>query len=191
MKSKQIRTLTGLALMTAVVVILQFLGSFIHLGPFSVSLVLIPIVVGAALYGAGAGGWLGLTFGAVVLISGDASLFMAVNPLAAIVVVLLKGICAGLGAGAVYRLLEKKNALAALMAAAFACPFINTGIFLASCPLFFWEAVRTLADMMGQGDDLVKFLFFGLAGGNFLFELLLNIVLAPAIVRIIRIGKKK
>ena len=52
------RTLTGMALLTAIVVILQFLGAFIRFGTFSISLVLIPIVVGAALYGALAGpGW--------------------------------------------------------------------------------------------------------------------------------------
>ena len=50
--------------------VLQFAGSAIRLGPFSVSLVLIPIVLGAALYGWGMGCWLGLVFGAVVLLWG-------------------------------------------------------------------------------------------------------------------------
>ena len=44
------RRLAGLALFTAIVVVLQLLGSFIKFGPFAVSLVLIPIVVGAAVY---------------------------------------------------------------------------------------------------------------------------------------------
>ena len=60
------RTLTGMALLTAVVVILQLLGAFVRFGPFSISLVLIPIVVGAALYGVWAGAWLGFVFGVVV-----------------------------------------------------------------------------------------------------------------------------
>ena len=46
------------AVMTAIVVILQFMGSFVKFGPFSISLVLIPIVIGAATCGAGAGAWL-------------------------------------------------------------------------------------------------------------------------------------
>ena len=49
------RRLAGLALFTAIVVVLQLLGSFIKVGPFAVSLVLIPIVVGAAVYGVSAG----------------------------------------------------------------------------------------------------------------------------------------
>ena len=39
------RRLAGLALFTAIVVVLQLLGSFIKVGPFAVSLVLIPIAV--------------------------------------------------------------------------------------------------------------------------------------------------
>ena len=72
-KTVSTRTLTGMALLTAVVVILQFLGAFVRFGPFSISLVLIPIVVGAALYGPLAGAWFGFVFGLVVLLSGDAA----------------------------------------------------------------------------------------------------------------------
>ena len=73
------RTLTGLALFTAIVVVLQFLGAFVRFGPFSISLVLIPIVVGAALYGPLAGAWLGVVFGLVVLLSGDAAPFLKIT----------------------------------------------------------------------------------------------------------------
>ena len=78
---------------------LQFVGSAIRFGPFSISLVLIPIVLGAALYGWGMGCWLGLVFGAVVLLSGDAGLFLAADPGGAIVTVLSKGIACGAAAG--------------------------------------------------------------------------------------------
>ena len=71
------RRLAGLALFTALIVILQLLGSFIRFGPVSVSLVALPIVVGAAVYGSVAGLWLGFVFGVVVLLSGDAAAFFA------------------------------------------------------------------------------------------------------------------
>ena len=73
------RTMTGVALLTAIVVVLQLLGSFIRFGMFSISLVLVPIVIGAALYGAGAGAWLGFMFGVAVLISGDAAAFLTLS----------------------------------------------------------------------------------------------------------------
>ena len=51
MQSKNVKRLTGMALFTALIIGLQLLGSFIKFGAFSISLVLIPIVVGTALYG--------------------------------------------------------------------------------------------------------------------------------------------
>ena len=86
------RKLTGIAIFTAIVIVLQLLGSFIRFGPFSISLVLIPIVVGAAMYGTAAGAWLGFIFGLVVLLSGDAAAFLGVNALGTIITVIATSI---------------------------------------------------------------------------------------------------
>ena len=196
------RTLTGMALMTAVVVILQLLGAFIRFGPFSISLVLIPIVVGAALYGPAAGAWFGFVFGMVVLLSGDAAAFLVVNPLGTILVVLLKGALAGLCAGLVFKALSRRGEKIALpsrdgkkqgvdlsvIAAAIVCPVVNTGIFLLGCLVFFLPTISEWAAAMGF-ESVGKYMIFGLVGGNFLFELLFNIVFSPLIVRLIKIGK--
>ena len=91
--------IAGGGLLAAIAAVLRLVGSAIRFGPFSVSLVLIPIVLGAALYGWGMGCWLGLVFGAVVLLSGDAGLFLAADPGGAIVTVLSKGIACGAAAG--------------------------------------------------------------------------------------------
>ena len=99
----------GLGLFTAIVVVLQLLGSFIKFGPFSITLVLAPIVIGAALYGIGAGAYLGLVFGVTVLISGDAAAFLTINPIGTVIIVLLKGMLAGLSAGMVYSLVQKAD----------------------------------------------------------------------------------
>ena len=48
--------MVGVALFTAIVVVLQLLGGGIKVGGmFAISLVLIPIVVGSAMYGIGVG----------------------------------------------------------------------------------------------------------------------------------------
>ncbi len=91
------------SILTALVIILQFLGSFIRLGPFSVSAVLVPIVIGAATCGIGIGAWLGFVFGIVVLLSGDAAAFLAVDIPGTIITVLLKGTLCGFFAGVFYR----------------------------------------------------------------------------------------
>ena len=178
------RKIAGVGLLTAVVVVLQLLGSFIHFGPFSISLVLIPIVVGASLYGVLSGAWLGLAF--TVLISGNAAAFLAVNPGGTVVTVLLKGALAGLLAGAVYKAIEKKNKVVATIIAAIICPVVNTGIFLIGCRLFF-DTIKTWA----AGTNVFVYMITGLVGFNFLFELGLNIILSPTIVKLTKLGRKE
>lgn len=97
------KKIVGIGLFTAIVLVLQFLGSGIKLGMFSISLVLVPIVVGAAVYGWQAGGWLGFVFGVAVLLSGDAAAFLAVDVLGTIITVLVKGTAAGLCTGLVFK----------------------------------------------------------------------------------------
>lgn len=43
---QNIKRTAELAILTAIVVVFQLLGSFIHIGPTNVSLVLVPIVIG-------------------------------------------------------------------------------------------------------------------------------------------------
>jgi len=101
------KTLVLAAILTALVTVLQFMGAFIRFGPFSISLVLIPIVIGAATCGISVSTWLGFAFGVVVLLSGDAGAFMVVNVAGTIVTVLLKGALAGFMAGLTYNAVKK------------------------------------------------------------------------------------
>lgn len=190
MKKADTKKLVGVALFTAIVVVLQLVGSFIKLGTFSISLVLVPIVIGAALYGVGAGTWLGFVFGFTVLVSGDAAAFLAINPVGAVIVCLAKGMLAGLCAGLVYKAIEKKNATVAVATSAIVCPVVNTGVFLIGCALFFMDTIRGWAEALGFGSNVVAYMIIGLVGANFLLELLVNLILGPAIVRLIHIGKK-
>lgn len=67
--TEKTRRLVGLSIFTALVIVLQLVATFVKIGSFPVTLTLVPIVVGAALYGPRAGAWLGFVFGAVVLIA--------------------------------------------------------------------------------------------------------------------------
>ena len=188
---ERIMRLTGIGLLTAVVIVLQILGSFIRFGPFSISLVLIPIVVGTALYGYAAGGWLGFVFGLAVLLSGDAAAFLAVHIPGTVITVLAKGTLAGVVSGLVFRLLSKKTVFGATVAAAITCPIVNTGVFLLGCLSFFMPTIREWAVGFGFGDHVGTYMIVGLVGLNFIAEFVINIVLVPAIVQVIRIGQKK
>ena len=189
-KKQQTKQLVLGAVMTALVVVLQLLGSFIKFGPFSISLVLVPIVIGAAMCGYKIGAWLGLAFSVVVLISGDAAAFYAINVPGTIITVLVKGTLCGLFAGLVYKLLQNKNRYLAVMVSAIVCPIVNTGVFLLGCKLFFMSAI-TEWGLAGGFANAAEYMFLGLAGGNFIFELVTNIVLAPVILRVINFNKDK
>lgn len=182
--------IAGIGLLTAIVFVLQILGGFIHFGVFSISLVLAPIIVGAALYGIGAGAWLGLIFGIAVLVTGDAALFLGINPVGTVITVLVKGAVAGIMAGLVYKLIAKKSSLAGAIVAGITAPVCNTGVFLIGCRLFFFDWVKETALASGM-KNAVEFMFVGLVGTNFLIELAINLVLATTIVKIIEIGMKE
>lgn len=189
MKGKT-KNLVGVGLFTAIVVVLQLLGGGIRVGSmFSISLVLVPIVVGAAVYGWQAGAWLGLAFGITVLATGDAAAFLAVNIPGTILTVLLKGVGCGLAAGLLYKLFSRKSRVLGVIMAAVACPIVNTGIFLLGCRLFFYETIAQWGAAVGFA-NAAAYMFLGLAGVNFLIELGTNILLAPIIVRLIKLGKK-
>ena len=187
--SKNIRTMTYLAMLTAIVIVLQLAGSFIRLGMFSVSLVLMPIVVGAAIGGPLFGAWLGGVFGLAVLFSGDAAAFLAIDPFGTVVTVMVKGILAGFVAGFVFDAIAKKadkgNLFAAIVAA-ISCPIVNTGIFLVGCLLFFMPTIEEWAAGLGYA-NAGQYMILGLVGGNFIFELIINMVLVPAIVALVKL----
>jgi uncharacterized membrane protein len=197
MKNKKIEKMVGVSLLIAVMVVLQFLASIfpIKIGPVSLSLVLIPIVLGAATYGAAAGGVLGGAFGVLTYIfcvngmdAGGHMVFQA-SPVMCFIVVMAKGILCGLAAGGIYQLLHKKNGYLAMFCAAIICPVVNTGVFLVGCRLFFFDTVQSGA--AAEGLPTFAFLLIFYVGFNFLLELGANILLGPAIVRILDIVKKK
>ena len=174
------------AILTAIVVVLQVIANFIQPIPgVSVTLVLIPVIIGAALIGEWAGAWLGFVFGVVVLVSGGATAFLSINPAGTIVTVLVKGTCAGLAAGLIYRVLRKVNPYFAVIAASIVCPVVNTGLFFVGCRLFFWDTIREWGAQAGF-ENTFLFLVVGLAGINFLIELVINLLLAPIIPIIIQ-----
>ncbi|MBQ1678424.1 MAG: ECF transporter S component [Oscillospiraceae bacterium] len=179
------------AMLTAIVAVLQLLGNYVQPIPgVSLSFVLVPIVLGAALLGPYAGAWLGLVFSVMVLATGGATAFLPINAFGTVLTVIVKGTCAGLLAGLVYRAFEKKNQYFAIICAAVTAPVVNTGLFLIGCRLFFWPTIVEWGKAAGF-ENPVAYVFLGLAGVNFLVELGVNVLLTPVILRLIKLAKKQ
>ena len=178
------------ALLTALVGVLSYFGGFIKIGGLaSISLTLIPVVLGAALLGPGTGAWLGFVSGIVFFVTPDAAFWFNLSAFGTVLTVLVKGTAAGLVAGLVFRLLEKRNRYLAVIASAALAPIANTGIFLLGCLTFFMDAVREMAG--GAEMSLFAYLMIFFVGLNFLFELLLNLILSPVLLRILALWQKK
>ena len=194
MKNAKIKRMVGIALLMAMVIVLQFVGSMIPPigGTVSISLVLIPIIVGAAIYGPGAGAILGATFAVVTILNcvtgadpGGAMVFQA-NPLLCILVISAKSVLCGTISGLVYMALRKVNAYVAMLCAAIICPVVNTGVFVTCMMLWFKPVLSAWAG----GTDVVTYVLTGLVLCNFLPEMILNIVFSPAGHQITRIVNK-
>lgn len=187
---RQVEQLALLALLTAMVAVLAYFGGFIKIGGLaSISLTLIPVVIGAALCGPWAGAWLGAVAGAIFFATADAAFWFSLNVPGTIVTVLIKGAISGLCAGYAYKLLENVNQYLAVIVSAIVCPVVNTSIFLLGCRLFFFDSVQSGA--AGKGMSVFAYMIVFFVGLNFVFELLANIVLSPTILRILNIGRKQ
>lgn len=179
-----------MGLMTALVAVLSYYGGFIKIGGLaSVSLTLIPVVLGAAYLGPWAGAWLGAVSGAVFFLTPDATFWCGMSLAGTVITVMVKGIAAGLCAGLIYRLLEKVNRYFAVVVSAIVCPVVNTGIFILGCLTFFLDYLKEWS--VGEGMSIVAYLILFFVGLNFVFELLANIVVSPALLRVLNIRKKK
>ncbi len=198
MKHTQISKFVTLALLSAIIVILQLISASLKIGPVSFTLVLVPVVVGAAFYGKSAGAVLGAVFGLIVYIGCingtdiGGNILFAANPYICFFVCMLKGCMSGLCAGAVYeaamRFLrdgERKPQIAVTFAAITA-PIVNTGLFCICMYLFYNDILISWAG----GQNSLVYMITGLAGVNFLVELGINLVSAPAITSIIHAVKK-
>ena len=197
-KSKKTLKLVELAIFIAIVFVLQIVGTVFPLSFLGVSMsfVLIPIVVGGILTGRSGGAVLGFVFGIATVIGGVLGMdtftaalinFNASTAVWTILLCVVKATAAGFLAAAVYQLIEKKNRYAAVFAAAITAPVVNTGLFVLGSLTVLSDAIST---RFSGGEYVITFVLIVLAGKNFIAELLINVIFAPAIYSVISAVKK-
>lgn len=195
MQSKTLR-MAQLALLAAIIVLLQQIVIPLP-GGLTLSLVLVPLVVGAVLYGPAAGALLGGIFGVVVTIlvitgrAGALSTMMWVaNPFVTAFVCVLKGVAAGWIAGLVAAAFKKRR-MVGIVLAAMAAPIVNTGIFVLGMLTVFRGVMMEFAASIGMGGtSAVYFALVILVGVNFIVEFAANLILAPTIAAIVKAVRK-
>lgn len=182
-----------LAILLAFVILFQVFGSYIKIGATNFSFVLVPIVLGGVLLDAKAGLFLGFAFSTVVAVMGFAGADAFTNillidaPIGTLITIYLKGCLAGFIPALVYKALAGKNQTLALITSALLAPVINTGVFII-CMLFLSDVLK--AHFVADGTTVIYFLVIICAGINFLVELAINVVLAPALKRVVSAVKR-
>lgn len=184
-----------LAVLAALVVVLAVAGA-IPVGAFTITLTLVPIVIGAILYGWQGGALLGAIFGMIVsiqVVTGAAGLFstamLEYNAFVTIITCVVKGAAAGLLAGLFFGWFSKVNYYLGVVLAAVIAPIANTGIFSVVCLTVFRSlVVNALGTSAGSG--LLMAFIAGFIGVNFVLELSINVIVAPVIMRIVKIVRK-
>lgn len=195
-----------LAILSAIIVVLQYFCSVLTIPGLNVpvTLTLVPILVGAIMYGVSAGAILGSVFGIVVLLTDPtAAYLMTLNsisinfsvfhinltPVATAVLCIGKGALAGAAAGLVYKISYKdlKNQTLSVIFSGVVAPIVNTGCFVLGMLLFFKDTIYSWAS---DSSSFVYYVIIGLCGINFVVELCVNLALSAGIVTIVNAVKQ-
>ena len=175
--SKYTKRITTISMFVGLVVVLQIIATFINFGGFPITLTLVPIIVGGAIYGPKVGAILGTAFGVVValmVITGadpSGAAMLAAKPLTTVTACILKGTLAGFFSALVYEKMSSKNSLAAILLSSAVAPIVYTGTLAFTIIAFFDGAFITLIALF--------------VTVNFVIELLIDVLLAPGLLRII------
>ena len=193
------RNIAYIAVLVALVVVLQVFGGYLTIAGLSLNLALIPIILGAILFGPLWGAVLGFICGLIIFIYGvtgqEAFTFyiFGVNPVVTTILCFIKTTVAGLVAGFVYRPIAKKNKIVAVFVASALVPIINTGIFAVGCFIILDTIVAYLKnvglDTTGMSAGYIVFAV--VITWNFFIELLTSLILAPAVATVTRVVEQQ
>jgi len=178
-RNEKTKKIVTIAMFTAIIVVLQVVATFVRFGAFPITLTLVPIIIAGAVYGVSMGTLMGLVFGLIVtlmVVTGldpSGATMLNMRPFVTIMVCIVKGALAGFVSALVYKLLKPKKPTLALILSAAAAPIANTVTFYIVLILFFEV---TFAAMLSAFISI-----------NFIIELLINMLLAPSLIRLLKI----
>ncbi len=189
------KNIAYLAVLLALVVVLQLFASAIPMFGVTLNFSLVPIVLGGMFFGAIGGGFLGFVSGMVTFITAavmggepsTAFLFQA-NPAVLTLICIGKTTVAGIVSGLVYRLIARKQSLVAAFVSSLLVPILNTGIYMLGMVLMKGDVASFLGTEATA--NVVFVTVFGLIWLNFVLELAVNLVLAPAIHRVVTVVER-
>lgn len=186
------KTAVYIAVLATLLIVLNLLGTVFKVIT-NVNLTLIPIVLGALILGWRGGLILGIISGLMTFIFGVTAvdpftnILFTQHPVLTFLTCVVKITVAGVVGGLLYSAVQKKNKYVAVFSASAIIPIINTALFIIGA-LLMSDTIGTMAQ--SNGVDIIYFLVILCAGVNFLIELAINLLVAPAIHTVVRILEK-
>lgn len=186
------KNVTTLAILLALIIVLQAFGGSFTIGAVTLNFTLIPLVLGAILLGPWAGAFLGLASGIVVLVqviiapAGFYFIIWSNSPVITTLICLVKTTVAGFVAGWLFEILEKKNPYVAIFVASGVVPVINTALFVLGC-LCMGDTIA----LMANGQNVFTFILVGLVTFNFFAEFAVNLLVAPGLHTVYKVVEKQ
>lgn len=188
----QAKKLTYFSVLTALTVVLQLIGNTVRIGVVTLNFSLIPIVLAAILLGTWYGTALGAITGLIILLhcgilgaDGFTNVLFATDPVIISLVCVVKTAAAGAVSALLFKWISKFNGFAATVVASGIVPVINSGLFIIGM-LLIVPSLRA-AGFLAEGADAFAGIVIGFVGLNFVFEFALNIIVAPALYRVINV----
>ncbi len=193
------KNVSYLAVLTALVIVLQVFGGYFKIGATSLSFVLVPIVLGGMLLGVVAGGILGAVFGLVVIFDALGGMdpftlfLLQEQPVFTVLLCILKGVAAGVLPALAYKFIAKKNKYIAVFVAGALAPICNTGLFVIGAFIIMEpiNAFLTAAGMDLSGFSAAYIVFVVCVGVNFFVEFAISLLLSPALYSVTNVVEKQ
>ncbi len=188
-----------MALLIAIILIMAFtpIGYIRTLG-LEITLIVVPVAVGAVTLGPAAGAVLGAVFGITSYIqcfgmSPFGAVLLSINPVYTFIVCVFSRVLMGWLTGWLYQVFLKSSLLkkASLVLANLCCPLMNTLFFMGTLILFFYqtEYIQGIAQGMGAANPLIFILLF--VGVNGLVEAAACFVVGSAISQALKTVVKR
>lgn len=187
-----------MALLTAVIVLMAFTPiGYIKTFGLEITLIVVPVTVGAVTLGPLAGAVLGAVFGITSFLqcfgmSAFGTMLLGIQPVFTFFVCVVSRVLMGWLTGLIYQGLKKVKPLRkiAMVIASLTGPFLNTFFFMGTLIFFFYhtEEIQALASSMGASHALAFVVAF--VGVNGVIEAVVCFVVGSALSKALQVALK-
>lgn len=191
------KKMVELAIFIAIIMLMAFtpLG-YLKIFLLDITLIVVPVGVGATILGPMAGAVLGLTFGITSFILSFTSplgaMMLDINPIFRVITCIVPRVLCGFLTGVVYVVLKKKEKFSkiAVPVANLACPLFNTVFFMSALMLFYYNTptVQAIAADAGVFNPIA--LIFAMVGVNALVEAVACFIVGTAVTKALQVALK-